>query len=328
MFTKNKTLIYITKSNLRISSVDLVKLTESVIGEFNWTAQTLDGILLKIKKEITDNVRILLSEDLVYTITIAATSKIPLRDNIRQIAQELIPENLNETIWDFKQVSPNLIQVVVVNKALFGPINSSIIKTGLRIEAIEPLSIAIARFTKNKDTPSLYVYIETEALFILAQKEVVLATEHISILNADKIAQFIAFAKEKFGIVPKEVIFCGNTRGIDFNLFMNQSFKLDLQDINPLISLAFKDHIKGKDEQVLNLFPSSFWQAPSSDGARPESPNAIRDAGQDGYQTVTRQASMTKIVKKHDSSKTTILAIFLLIAIVVLVALIILKVYL
>ena len=26
----------------------------------------------------------------------------------------------------------------------------------------------------------------------------------------------------------------------------------------------------------------------------PESPTAIRDAGQDGYQTVTRQASMTE----------------------------------
>ena len=305
------------------------KLTENIIGEINYSLVNLQGILAKFKKDIGDSVRLLLNEDIVYTVAVFLSIGIALDKNtIGQKAQELIPEDLNNTIWDFKKVSPaplsgapEIIQVVAVNKVLLEGLIQTITKAGLHIEVIEPLLIALARFVKNKETPVIMIYVNDEILLGLVQKGAVLATQCLRSFDINSINQFIAFSKEKFGIVPKEVIFSGNTKGIDINQYQ-QSLKniiFQIQDINPLISLAYKEDIKGKDEQVLNLlFPSSSSQVERSE-VRPESPNAIRDAG---------QASMTKNVKKHNFSKTTILAISLILAIVILVALIIFKVYL
>jgi len=300
------------------------KLTENIIGEINYSLVNLQGILAKFKKDIGDSVRLLLNEDIVYTVAVFLSIGIALDKNtIGQKAQELIPEDLNNTIWDFKKVSPaplsgapEIIQVVAVNKVLLEGLIQTITKAGLHIEVIEPLLIALARFVKNKETPVIMIYVNDEILLGLVQKGAVLATQCLRSFDINSINQFIAFSKEKFGIVPKEVIFSGNTKGIDINQYQ-QSLKniiFQIQDINPLISLAYKEDIKGKDEQILNLFPSSFWGA----SATPESRFA-RDSGS--------SASMTKNVKKHNFSKTTILAVFLIIAIVTLMALILYKIY-
>lgn len=329
MFANKKTVIFITKSKIKIASVTLGdKPREDIIVVLDWTSDTLPDILFKYKKDIKGSARILLSEDFVYTVTVTMPSGSYLRDDVKKRAQELIPEDLDQTIWDFKEMgSPTplsgalaIIQVIAVAKTLLETLRRAVAKVELQIEVIEPLSFALARFAKEEDGPVVYVYRDDgEVIVTLAQKGVVIATENLENIDLNTLNQFLAFA-QRFSAPPKNVIFCGNTSGIDLTSLENANFKAQVLNISPIISLAYKEDIKGKDEQVLNLlFPPSFWRAPSS-GASPESPNAIRDA--------ESSTSMTKNVKKHKISKTTILAISLILAIIILVALIIFKVYL
>jgi len=51
--------------------------------------------------------------------------------------------------------------------------------------------------------------------------------------------------------------------------------------------------IVAREELIKQILTSSFWGVPTEVGTTPESPTAIRDSGQDGYQTVTRQPRMT-----------------------------------
>jgi len=264
MFERKKTILFITRSKIKISNVTLEnKPTEDIIATVDWTPDTLVDVLLKYKKNIRDPARILLGEDFVYTVNLTMLSSSASRDYIKRKGQELIPENLDETIWDFKEIAkliPSLsksptttIQVVAVVKTLFEALSKSITKAELQVEAIEPLSYALARFTKRKDQPFLFVYVDTEILLTLVQKEMVLATQRLNVLDPKDINQFIIFAKEKFLSEPQNIVFCGNTKNIDLKEYQNLSVKAVIQDISPAISLSYKEDIKGKDKDVLNL---------------------------------------------------------------------------
>lgn len=262
MFTNKKSIIFITKSKIRISSIALDnKLEVNQIKTFDWSPQTLESVLLKLKEYIGDTARILLSEDFVYVVTLSFPKDTAITRNIvGQKAQELIPEDLHETTWDYRQTKAvsqtqqQTTQVVAVIRSLFENLSVAIGKSGINIETIEPLSYALARFTKRQDKPILFVYIDEEALLTLAYKQVVIATQLLNrIPDLNNMLQFIAYAKERFSLEPKTVVFCGNTKNINPKLYTNEDFTIEIQDINPMISTAYKDDLKGKDEDVLNI---------------------------------------------------------------------------
>lgn len=265
MFEKKKIILFITKSKITVFRVVINnKPNQKIIGQFDFTLPLLDQILLKIKRIGNNNIRILLSEEFVYVTSLSFFSDSILNKTIvEQKAQEVIPEDLKQTIWDFKQItnlpfssshSQTNIQVIAAVKTLFEPLNNSIIKTGLRVEAIEPLSYALARFTKNQEKPFLFAYVSDYLFLTFAQKEIVFATERLNHIDATSINQFIAFVKENFSIEIKNIVFCGNIKNIDAKQFINTGLEAEVQNISPVISLAYKQDIKGRDKDVLNLY--------------------------------------------------------------------------
>ena len=300
MFTDRKTILFITKSKITVSQVTIGNSpTEKIIGEFDWTLYNLDNVLSAIKKITGNIIRILLSEDFVYVVHINLPYSTNVTKNIvRQKAQEFIPEDLNETVWDFKKIikpaqptmnSKITIQVVAVVKSIFEQLSKSIIKTGLQVEAIEPLSYALARFTRQQEKSFLFVYIDTEILLTIVQKEIVFTTERINALTPININQFIAFAKENFSIEPKNIVFCGNTKDIDLKQYENPNFKVEIQNISPLISLAYKEDIKGKDEDVLNLGLKNLFQKNTQ----------IQDLPKQVPTITSKESSIAPTVKHH-----------------------------
>lgn len=263
MLQTKKTILFITKSKIRIVNVTLGRNPkEDIIANLGWTPDNLSEILLQSKKNIKEPIRILLSEDFVYTVNLTLSSLPLSREDIKIKAQELIPENLDETLWDFREVGlPTKIQVVAVNKALLDTLKRSLARAGIRIEAIEPVSLSLARVSRKEDKTKVFVYKDNgNVLVIAAQKGIVLATaksdlatERLTDLNLEAITQFIRFTKDQFGIEIKDVIFCGNTLGIDLAKFQNTDFNAAIQNINPVISLAYKEDLRGRDEEVLNL---------------------------------------------------------------------------
>jgi hypothetical protein len=317
MFENKKLVLFITKSKITVSSVTIgSNPTEKIIGQFDWTPDTLDNALLRIKRITNDNIRILLSEDFVYVVNFSLPSSSPLdRDLVRQKAQPLIPENLRETVWDFKEIltplapfnkSPTtIIQVVAVVKTLFETLSTSIAKVYLHIEAIEPLSYALARFTIQHDKPFLFVYIDEEILLVLAQKEAVLATERLNNIDANAINQFTAFTKDKLAIEPQNIVFCGNTKNINLQQYQNANLKVEIQNISPAISLAYKKDIKGKDKDVLNLGLLKIL------GKEKNPPIKIPDQPKQ-VSTITNKESSIAPTGKHHFPNVIIIIIFLI----------------
>jgi len=257
MFTKTKSIIYITKSKIKLVNVTMGKKPkEETIDEALWMPDSLESILLKFKKNVKGNTRILLSEDFVYVVTLSfPVGSFVNRNNVQEKAQELIPENLTETAWDYKVTGLTTIQVVAILPSLYEKLSEAIVKTGFRIEEIIPLSYVLASFAKNQDIPLLFVYKDEEILLALVQKGTVITTKRMLNANIDRntINQFIKFTKDQFSIEPKTIIFCGDTSNINIAEFQNENLKLEIQNISPIVIMAYKEDLKGKDEDVLNI---------------------------------------------------------------------------
>lgn len=301
MFETKKFIIFITKSKIKITAVSLGrKPKENLIAESDWNFDNLLSLFLKYKKFLGNSARLLLSEDFVYVITLSIPSAAILnRDVIREKAQEFIPENLNETIWDFKESSsiPSASQerkilVTATVKDPYEHLSEIIIKSGLHIETIEPLSFSFTRLTQKQQEPILFVYLYDKAYLTLAQKNFVLATERLELpINKEKIEKLVLFIKENLEISPKKIIFCGKTENLNLKEYEKENFRVQIQEISPAISLAYKTDITDKDKKVLSLeLFRNFSTSPS--------PNKI-------------------LIKKGDSQISWIIAIFFLIIVIV-----------
>ena len=116
------------------------------------------------------------------------------------------------------------------------------------------MSFSLARLTQKQQDPILFVYLYDKAYLTLAQKDLVLATERLDLpINKEKIKKFILFTKENLEISPKKIIFCGNTQNLTLKEYEKENLKVQIQNISPTISLAYKEDVKNKDEKVLNL---------------------------------------------------------------------------
>ncbi|MEK7517298.1 MAG: hypothetical protein AAB583_02020 [Patescibacteria group bacterium] len=256
MFERKKSILFITKSKIKIVSVVFGKIPrENVIAESDWNFDNLLSFILQYKKSIGNYARLLISEDFVYVITLSFPQEAVLdRDVIRKRAQEFIPEDLNKTIWYFKEVSNRKTLVVAAVKELFEDISEIITKSEVRIETIEPLSLSLARLTQKQAPPILFIYLYDKAYLTFAQKEAVFATERLDLpLTLGKVKKFILFTKENFEIGPKEIVFCGNTDALNLQEYEKENFRTQIQQLSPTISLAYKEDTKDKDKKELNL---------------------------------------------------------------------------
>lgn len=271
MFIHKKSILFITKSKIKITSVSLgARPKEDVIAESDWDSNTLPAILAKYKKAIGNSARLLISEDFVYVIVLSLPSDAVLnKDIVGEKAQGFIPEDLKQTVWDFNKVGKK-VQVVATVKELYENLSRVIAQSGLRIETIDPLSFSLARFTQREVDPILFIFLYDKAYLTLAQKETVLATELLDLpISLQKVKKFILFTKEGYGTSPKKIIFCGNTK--DLNLKEYEKENITVQELSPTISLAYKEDAKDKNKKVLNLeLIRTFSPSPSSNMASPE----------------------------------------------------------
>ncbi len=272
MFANKKSILFITKSRGKVTNVSLGgRPAETVVGEFDWSKETLSKSLAKFAKAGGNTIRIVLSEDFAYvTLLSFPPNKIINGEIIRQKAQELIPQDLNQTVWDYKEIlnafpkTSRKIQVVACVRDLFETLSASVNEARLYAEQVEPLSVSLARFTKNHQETILFVYIYNEIFLSLVKKEAVLATKRLDPpLTKEKLDEFAKYSKDQMGLEPEKIIFCGNMGGINLKDYQTENIKIEIQDLSPTISLAYKDPIKNKNEKELNL-PLMKTAKPSS----------------------------------------------------------------
>lgn len=149
MFNKTKTVIFLTKTSIKAGKVSLfpTKKVKKVIQE-NWTGQTIQSTLEKIKKKFGKNdMRVVLSKDMSYVVRfkVSGGSESDRREQILKKVTETIPENLEKNDWDDVTLPSGDVVVVAPVKGQFDKFRKAIKATGIEIEAIEPEQLSITR---------------------------------------------------------------------------------------------------------------------------------------------------------------------------------------
>lgn len=261
MFEGKKQIVFIDKNKITLFDVTLGAVPiNQVLAEYEWDGQNPEEPLKKIKETGNANLRILLDESFAYVVNVSIPENTKNeRAEIQIKAQELIPEDLEKTPWDFKEVllikknpqdtGEKLIQVFVIPKNFFNRLSQIIQSTRLTIEAIEPVSYALARLVKDEELV-IVIYGKTSYLMCLVMRGLVVATKEVAAITVEGIQLFVSYAQEHYGFLPKKIIAAHNQETFDYAPFQAE-FRIEYKDLNPVIGLALKKDIKGKDEEIL-----------------------------------------------------------------------------
>lgn len=263
MFSPKKYILFIEKSKLSLFTVTINKdLKSKKLVETDWSYQTLPQLLFKIKKKINKPLSILLSDEFAYVEVISLSKDLKNdRENIQLKAQERIPDNLNNTFWDFKEIpllnmqnQEKIVQVASLTQIFYQNLRSVLEKINLSIEAIEPISLSFARFIQQNNNPVIIINLSNPNSILMVKSGLVLASENIEKdITFKDLKVFIEFVKNHYLVVPKILYFCGNTKNLNLKNFEKLGLQTEIHNFDPIISLALKPDIKGDDEKVLNL---------------------------------------------------------------------------
>lgn len=267
MFSRRKYILSLGKTKATLYQTDLGKKPASkALLETNWTNDSLPQLFAIIKKRVSSPLHLLVSDDFVYVAAISIPSQTENKQTaVKEHARAVIPDNLDRTLWGFKEVlradngQTTVMQVVALVENFFQALKASTDKTNITIETVEPVSFALARFLADETKPVLVAYCKETPLLIMAHKGLVIATERVAReLTPEDVLAFTAFIKERFSLVPQKIIFCGNTKSIDVSVYQKGNIKPEVQSIDPVMSLARKQDIEGKGQGCnLSLVASS-----------------------------------------------------------------------
>ncbi|MBI4067701.1 hypothetical protein HY407_04915, partial [Candidatus Gottesmanbacteria bacterium] len=254
-----KSVIYIALDHIEGVQVRLgPKPTLKTIAQFPATLDNFQETLLSLKKSLGSKVKVLLTEDFVYVVSVAVPIEAEdQKEELEKKAQEMIPEPLSQTVWTYKKEltlkdkNVHIIQVVAAVKSRFERLSEALSKNQFEVETLLPVSLAIARLLKKDKDPKLIIYVGKPNLLILLEYELVIATEQLPLLdNINHIKTFLEFAKSKYNLIPKKIIISGSL-SVDLSSLGEEGFEIQNQDLNPYLAIAL---IAKKDKNnILNL---------------------------------------------------------------------------
>lgn len=262
MFGGKKAILLLSKTHIKAIIVQTGgKPKEEKAISYAWNEQNIAKVLAAVKKITGSTVRILLSDDAVYTTSIIVlASEDVSRDDIKVRSQSQIPENLDETAWDYKEIlilpkqHEKMLQVVAVVNAIYKSLQTALTHVPLTIESIEPVSYAIARLLEHEKTPVVVLHAADTALLMAAYKGLVLATQtRNTLFSPAEILEFVQYVKQQFSVTPTKIVVSNTQQTLDAATMKNLGLTAQTLHFSPAISTATKKDIVGKDAQTLNL---------------------------------------------------------------------------
>ncbi len=261
MLSITKTIFQFSKHSLKVSKVNLHNAGQiSTIFESEYNKDNLTTLFTEFKKAYIHRGRILLSEDLAYVVSfILPELQVDVRSFVETKLSGIVPENLDNSAWDFKVVNVkdgrHFIQAYVIKKEFFDTLIKALNNTGITIEAIEPVSLSLARVLKDIKTVNLILYKdEFTTMGCITKGDFVYTSSHINepILTKDIVSLF-NYSQNQFDIKPEKIFLSGSFEGIDKGVFQNKGYEVKEVTLNPLIGLSHKSDIQGSDVKTLNI---------------------------------------------------------------------------
>lgn len=193
-----------------------------------------------VKKELrTEAIRLMLPEEKTFLRVITFPLSMGLnRELVRQKAQEVLPENIKEGYFDWREAgetaTEKLVQVFAASQVYLNFVRSAAKQAGLEIESFESPSLAVARLLAQKETPVAAVLPADGIIICVCYQGAVyqsVVLEDQSDLET-KLNGLKGEVKKQLGRDVAETI----REGLD-----------------PIRGALMKEDLRGEDEAVLNL---------------------------------------------------------------------------
>lgn len=225
---------------------------------FGWNESNLEQILVEIKEKINaKSVRVLFDDSVSYLVNFPISHTPIARSEALMLVQKQIPERIESGYWDYKIDSngeQTHLQAFVIKKDFLESVAKAFIDADLSIEASEPVSLSLARLTKQEPGAVVLVYnftLDGGASYILCENGAVLSMiyspENVTL---DSVSRFISFCQQKYSVGLLKVLLKPDMLP---QLTQISGIAIGHVQLDPFKAIIRKTDIKGEDEKVLNL---------------------------------------------------------------------------
>lgn len=265
----SKEILFISPNVVKGFSVRDGEATERV--SLSWTPENIERVLGTVRAAMGRNVRLLVGEPFSYVTTLRlregetdASSK-EERLEVLHKAEKLIPEELNRTAWDYRELSlpdvsrDTFVQVVAL-VASFARIVIPAIKTsGFHVHSTLPESCALALLFADRKEPILLIH-KSEGFFVAGvfQGVVFSSITSFGAITFEAIDAAGRFLAEQCALPPKTIIFSGPFSQADLTLFEREraeraGFSVEFSENQAIFGLAKKEDVSGEDRLSLSI---------------------------------------------------------------------------
>lgn len=261
MFEQKTYVLSFSKESLIFSRVTDGKETNATILEtIPYTPETLVQTLRTIQKKYTKHVRILLPESFAYTGTLAVPFiEIMERADIQKKAQELIPEDLSNTVWDYSVISETALKTTTITLlALVQPfattLNTALKQAGIVAEVVEPISCTLARGFPQEVSPIVILSAqESSFLAVAVEKGHVIATQTLSMVTSEAVEQFIQFLRTACKKTIQKIVVTDQTLKASLTTFDKKDIPIIVQSVDLTILIGTEKIDTEKNQSSLRI---------------------------------------------------------------------------
>lgn len=251
-----KSVIYINKSKVWFGD-----------RAYDWSNDTLEGIFSTIKKETKiDEVRIVLGSEIGYVIDFKIDDiSNARREVILKMSKSWLPFVVTDDCFDWKLVklgeSDLWAQVIAAESAIMEVISKAIQKSGIRVQWVIPVGVALGMVSVKKEAPILIKWKGKENLNVLAQNGLV---DYVGSDNDELINNF---AKRKWNleVFPEQMILneanfvlnewveSGKVKGNDSEILGLNLLKRKNQNLEGVIPASLEGVVGGENVTELEV---------------------------------------------------------------------------
>lgn len=273
MFSKKYPILFISKNFIEPGEITLSREPSFAGGEaVSYAPETLKAALEHLSILKGKTIRIVLAEELVYVTALPFPRGTSLtREIVRTRAEEVIPEDLRMTKWDFRTMryvkqreigEEVLVQVAVIEHAFASVLEDVLQSKAFKVANILPESYALASFSASEEGITVIVEQDRENVLMLAcEYGLVLSTEvRKEAPTLDDVLAFLKFVEQHASKKVARVVFSHGNGQLMRESLEQAGYGVLEQEYNPLLTAVF-EKVSGHDENILNLAvsdPSSF----------------------------------------------------------------------
>ena len=222
MFFKKSLLVFIFGNVIR------VKLSDRVVKDYQWSMDNLDRVVdVLVHESNASSVRIVLGESNATVLSLAIEKNSALDKSMVQDAlRNEIPELLDTLVWDYRVSSSfelylghkiqSVVQVSAVDKEMALRLVSAFKKTNVSIDVVQPISIALAYYFKDRSDPFVLFYFDRSSTLSVIYQGLVVFSELVDQTDlTDKVSGMLTYVYNRYGIKPTHAIVASKQALVD-----------------------------------------------------------------------------------------------------------------